>query len=66
MPPSTRSMMPVLSACIELAQAWMPMRSSSLLDLLLNASGTLVGAAMCLLAEKPAARLLKSDAQRES
>jgi len=52
----------LLSACIEIAQAWMPMRSSSLLDLLLNSTGTLVGALLSLLAE----RLLKSDAQPES
>ena len=34
----------VLSLCIEVAQAWMPPRSSSFLDLLLNVVGTAVGA----------------------
>lgn len=34
----------VFSLCIEVGQAWIPSRSSSLLDLILNTSGTAVGA----------------------
>lgn len=55
-----------LSACIELAQAWMPMRSSSLLDLLLNASGTFGGALAGLLSMRQVERLLGPGPQRES
>ncbi|MGE0626061.1 MAG: LamG-like jellyroll fold domain-containing protein [Pseudomonadales bacterium] len=55
-----------LSACIEIAQAWMPMRSSSLLDLLLNSAGTAVGALAGLLLARQLERLLVPAAQRES
>jgi hypothetical protein len=38
----------LLSGAIELVQAWLPMRTSSLLDLVLNTLGTAVGVVMCL------------------
>ena len=42
-----------LSASIELAQAWIPSRSSSLLDLLLNVAGTGVGGAAFVAVAQP-------------
>lgn len=55
-----------LSACIELAQAWMLMRSSSLLDLLLNSAGTLSGALAGLASGPRLERLLEPPSQRGS
>jgi hypothetical protein len=42
----------VLSFAIELAQAWIPSRDSSKLDLLLNTAGTAVGAAVALVGSR--------------
>jgi len=56
----------VLSGSIELAQAWMPMRSSSVLDLLLNTSGTFGGTLGCLLLSPHVVRLIRAEGQRPS
>jgi len=51
----------IVSLFIEITQAWLPSRSSSLLDLLLNTLGTLIGAMIFLLLCKRAFADLKGE-----